>query len=108
MKNAYALEVEKCERLTSELSTCHDIISNLRNENANLIAKVGKLDVCDDSLVNLKNASLIAKIDKLNESLSSLRIENDKLISKAKDLNVCNNVVSNLRNENAILHAKID
>ena len=25
VKNAYALEVEKCEKLTSELSTCHDI-----------------------------------------------------------------------------------
>jgi hypothetical protein len=24
VKNAYALEVEKCEKLTSELSTCHD------------------------------------------------------------------------------------
>ena len=34
VKNAYAQEVEKCEKLTSELSTCHDIISNLRNENA--------------------------------------------------------------------------
>jgi hypothetical protein len=54
------------------------------------------------------NASLIAKIDKLNESISSLKIENDKLISKAKDLNVCNVSISNLRNENAILHAKID
>jgi hypothetical protein len=96
--------------LTSELSTCHDTISNLRFENANLIAKVEKLNVCDDSLVNLKNdnANLIAKIDKLNESLSSLKIENDKLIAKAKGLNVCNDVVSNLRNENAILHAKID
>jgi hypothetical protein len=51
---------------------------------------------------------LIAKIDKLNESLSSLRIENDKLTSKAKDLNVCNVFISNLRNENAMLHAKID
>jgi 3D (Asp-Asp-Asp) domain-containing protein len=51
---------------------------------------------------------LIAKIDKLNESLSCLKIENDKLISKAKDLNVCNDSISNLRNENAILHAKID
>jgi hypothetical protein len=51
---------------------------------------------------------LIAKIDKLNESLSSLKIENDKLISKAKDLNVCNDSISNLRNENAMLHAKID
>jgi hypothetical protein len=86
VKNAYAQEVEKCEKLTSELSICHDTISNLRIENSKLIAKVEKLNVCDDSLVNLKNdnASLITKIDKLNESISSLKIENDKLISKAK------------------------
>jgi hypothetical protein len=91
VKNAYAQEIEKCEKLTSELSICHDTISNLRTENAKLLAKVEKRNVCDDSIVNLKNynASLIAKIDKLNESLSSLKIENDKLISKAKDLNVC-------------------
>jgi chromosome segregation ATPase len=110
VKNAYAEEVEKCEKLTSELSTCHDTISNLRNENAKLIAKVEMLNVCDDSLVNLKNdnASLISKIDKLNKSLSSLKIENDNLIAKAKDLNVCNDIVSNLRNENVMLHAKID
>jgi hypothetical protein len=69
VKNAYAQEVEKCEKLTSELSTCHDTISNLRNKNAALIAKVEKVNVCDDSLVKLKNdnANLIAKIDKLNE-----------------------------------------
>jgi hypothetical protein len=54
VKNAYAQELEKCEKLTSELNTCHDIISNLRNENAKLIAKVDKLNVCDDSLVKLK------------------------------------------------------
>jgi chromosome segregation ATPase len=96
--------------LSSELSICHNTISNLRNENAKLIAKVEKSNVCDDSLVNLKsdNASLIAKIDKLNKSISSLKIENNKLISKAKDLNVCNVSISNLRNENAMLHAKID
>jgi hypothetical protein len=110
VKNTYAQEVEKCEKLSSELSICHDTISNLRNENAKLIAKVEKLNVCDDSLVILKNdnASLISKIDKLNESLSSLKIENDNLITKAKDLNVCNVSISNLRNENAMLHAKID
>jgi chromosome segregation ATPase len=110
VKNAYAQEVEKYEKLTSELSTCHDVISNLRNENAKLIAKVEKLDVCDDSIVSLRNdnASLIIKIDKLNASLSSLKIENEKLIAKAKDLNVCNIFISNLRDENAILHAKID
>jgi chromosome segregation ATPase len=110
VKNAYPQEVEKCENLTSELSICHDTISNLRIENAKLIAKVEKLNVCDDSFANLKNenASLIAKIDKLNESISSLKIEKDKLIAKAKDLNVCNVFISNLRNENVMLHAKID
>ena len=75
-----------------------------------MIAKVEKLNDSDDSLVNLRNdnANLIAKIDKSNASLSSLKIENEKLIAKAKDLNVCNDVISNLKNENDILHAKID
>jgi hypothetical protein len=110
VKNAYAQEIEKCEKMTNELSICHDTISNLRTKNASFIAKVEKLNACNDSIISLKNenASLIAKIDKLNKSLSSLRTENDNLISKAKDLNVCNVSISNLRNENAILHAKID
>jgi hypothetical protein len=109
VKNAYALEIEKCEKLTSELSTCHDTISNLRIENANLIAKVEKSNNCDDSIANLRNdnASLIAKIDKLNASLSSLKIENEKLIAKAKDLDVCNVSITNLRDENDISRAKI-
>ena len=47
VKNAYALEVEKCDKLSSELSTCHDVIVNLRNENDRLIAKVDS-NVCDD------------------------------------------------------------
>jgi hypothetical protein len=45
VKNAYAQEIEKCEKLTSELSICHDTISNLRIENANLITKVEKRNV---------------------------------------------------------------
>jgi chromosome segregation ATPase len=110
VKNAYAQEVEKNENLTKELSICHDTISNLRTENASLIAKAEKINACNDSIVSLRNEndSLIAKIDKLNESISSLKVENDKLIAKAKDLNVCNDSIFSLRNENAILHAKID
>jgi hypothetical protein len=110
VKIAYAQEIEKCEKLNSELSICHNIISNLRIENAKLNAKVEKSNICDDSIANLKtdNASLIAKIDKLNESISSLKIENDKLISKAKDLNVCNVSICCLRDENAMLKSKIN
>jgi hypothetical protein len=109
VKNAYALEVEKYEKLSSELSTCHDIISNLRNENARLIAKVESSNVCDVSITNLRddNASSLAKIEKLNVSLASLRIENEKLIAKAKDLDVCNASIFDLRDKNDILCAKI-
>jgi predicted nuclease with TOPRIM domain len=63
-----------------------------------------------DSITNLsnENASLNAKIDKLNESISSLRTENASLISKVKDLKVCNDFVYYLRDENAMLKSKID
>jgi uncharacterized protein YdcH (DUF465 family) len=96
--------------LTSELSICHDTISNLRIENAKLIAKVEKSNECDDSIANLRNdnTSLIAKIDKLNESIASLKTENEKLISKTKYLNVCNVSISCLRDENSMLKSKID
>jgi hypothetical protein len=108
VKNAYALEVEKCEKLSSELSTCHDTITNLRNENASLIAKVDS-NACDVSIPNLRdnNVDLLAKIEELNISLASLRIENKKLLAKAKELDVCNVTIFDLRDNNDILRAKI-
>jgi hypothetical protein len=108
VKKAYALEVEKCEKLSSELSTCHDVITNLRNENANLIAKVDS-NVCDVSTPNLRDDSvnLLAKIEELNVSLVGLKIENEKLNAKAKEIDVCNASISNLRDNNDILRAKI-
>ena len=103
VKNAYALEVEKCEKLTSELSTCHEIIANLRNENANLSAKVDS-HVCNVSIPNPRNDNddLLARIEELNISLASLRIENEKLLAKAKDFDVCNATISDLRSRNDI------
>ena len=90
VKNAYALEVEKCEKLTNEISTCHDTIANLRNEIFKLTAKVDS-NVCDVSIPNLRNDNnnLLAKIEELNISLASLRNENKKLLAKAKELDVC-------------------
>jgi hypothetical protein len=105
VKNAYALEVEKCEKLSSKLSTCHDTIDNLRNENANLLAKVDS-NVCNVSIPN-DNVELLAKIEELNISLASLRIENEKLIAWAKDFDVCNATIFDLRDKNDILHSKI-
>jgi hypothetical protein len=108
VKNAYALEVEKCEKLSSELSTCHETIDNLRSENANLIAKVDSI-ACDVSIPNLRNVNddLLAKIEELNITLASLRNENEKLLAKAKELDVCNASISDLRTKNDILHAKV-
>ena len=108
MKNAYALEVEKCEKLSSELSTCHETISNHRNENAILNAKVDS-HVCNVSIPNLRddNVDLLAKIDELNISLASLRNENENLLAKAKDFDVCKVTISDLKDKNDILHAKI-
>jgi chromosome segregation ATPase len=108
VKNDYALEVEKCEKLSSELSTCHDVITNLGNENASLIAKVDS-NVCDVSIPNLRddNVKLLAKIEELNVLLASLRNENENLIAKAKELDVCNASISDLRDKNDILRAKI-
>jgi hypothetical protein len=45
LKNAYALEVEKCENLTRELSMCNDSISSLRIENGNLNANIEELSI---------------------------------------------------------------
>jgi hypothetical protein len=66
-------------------STYHDIITNLRNENASLIAKVDS-NVCNASITNLRdnNVELLAKIEELNVSLASLRNENEKLIVRLK------------------------
>jgi hypothetical protein len=108
VKNAYALEVEKCEKLSSELSICNETIDNLRNENASLNAKVDS-NVCNVLIPNLKddNVDLLAKIEELNVTLASLRIENEKLIAKAKELDICNASISDLRSKNDILHAKV-
>jgi hypothetical protein len=58
LKNAYAQEVEKCEKLSKELSIRHDSISSLRSENASLISKVKDLNVCNDSISCLRDENV--------------------------------------------------
>jgi hypothetical protein len=58
LKNAYAQEVEKCKKLSKELSICHDSISSLRNENASLVSKIENLNVCNDSFSCLRDEKL--------------------------------------------------
>jgi hypothetical protein len=91
LKNAYAQEVEKCENLTKELRICHNSISSLRNENANLVSKVKELNVCNDSISCLKdeNVRLNAKIEQLNACKPSTSIvEHVSICTSCRDVNV--------------------
>jgi predicted KAP-like P-loop ATPase len=65
-KNAYAQEVEKNEKLTSKLSTCHDTISSLKFENDKLIANAKELDVCNISIPILEMRMLFYMLRLLN------------------------------------------
>jgi hypothetical protein len=66
LKNAYALEVEKCENLSKELSMCNDSISCLRNENANLNAKIDELNVCKASTSIVEHVTICTRCRDVN------------------------------------------
>jgi hypothetical protein len=57
LKNAYALEVEKCEHFYKELNVCNDSVSCLRTENASLNAKIEELNACDISTSTIKHVT---------------------------------------------------
>jgi serine phosphatase RsbU (regulator of sigma subunit) len=66
LKNAYALEVEKCENLSRELSMCNDSISCLRNENASLNAKIDGLNVCKPSTSSVEHVTICTRCRDIN------------------------------------------
>jgi hypothetical protein len=91
LKNAYALEVEKCENLSKELSMCHDSISSLRTENDNLVSKIEKLKDCNDSISCLRdeNIRLNAKIEELNVCKpSTSTIDHVTICTRCRDVNI--------------------
>ena len=66
MKNAYALEVEKCENLTKELSMCNDSISSLRIENDKLNDKIEELSICKASTSTIENVTICTRCKDIN------------------------------------------
>jgi predicted nuclease with TOPRIM domain len=86
LKNSYAQEVVKCEKLTKEISMCHDSITNLRNENASLNAKIDKLN---ESVSSLRTAILNAKVEELKSCKPSTSIvEHIAICTRCRDVNV--------------------
>jgi hypothetical protein len=65
LKNAYALEVEKCENLTRELSMCNNSISSLRIENGNLNANIEELSIYKASHLLLKMLPFVLDVEML-------------------------------------------
>jgi serine phosphatase RsbU (regulator of sigma subunit) len=84
LKNAYALEVEKCENLSKELSICNDSISCLKIENDNLITKIEELNVCKPSTSTVEHVTICTRcrdvnIDAMNDHLAMIKEQNDHI-----------------------------
>jgi hypothetical protein len=84
LKNAYALEVEKCESLSSELSMCNDSISCLRNENASLNAKIEELNVCKPSTSIVEHVTICTRykdinVEAIDNHIAMIKEQNDHI-----------------------------
>jgi hypothetical protein len=84
LKNAYALEVEKCENLFKELNICNDSISCLRDENASLNAKIEELNVCKPSTSTIEHVTICTRcrdvnIEAIDDHLAMIKEQNDHI-----------------------------
>jgi hypothetical protein len=84
LKDAYALEVVKCQNLTKELDTCNDSISGLKTENASLIPKIEELNACKVSTSTVEHVTICTRcrdvnIDAMNDHLAMIKEQNDHI-----------------------------
>jgi hypothetical protein len=80
VQKSLALEIKKNELLSSELSTCHDSISSLKNLNVDLNTKLEKLNVASSCVehVVICNRCKDVNIDACNEHVSTIvKLNND-------------------------------
>jgi hypothetical protein len=78
LKDAYALEVEKCENLSKELNICNDSIYFLRTEHASLIAKIEELNACEPSTSTIEHVTICTRcrdvnIDVMNDHIAMIK-----------------------------------
>jgi hypothetical protein len=84
LKNSYALEVEKCENLSKELSICNDSISYLRDENASLNAKTDELNVCKPSTSTVVHVTICTRcrdinVEAIDDHIAMIKEQNDHI-----------------------------
>jgi hypothetical protein len=78
LKDAYALEAEKCQNLTKELDICNDSISCLRTENVSLIAKIEELNTCKVSTSTIEHVTICTRcrdvnVDAMNDHIAMIK-----------------------------------
>jgi hypothetical protein len=84
LKDAYALEVEKCENLSKELNICNDSISCHRTENVSLIAKIEELNACKPSTSTIEHVTICTRcrdinVDAMNDHIAMIKEQNDHI-----------------------------
>ena len=92
MKKAYALEVEKCENLSKELSICNDSISCLRDENASLNTKIVELNVCKPSTSTVSHVTICTRcrdinVDAIHGHLALIKEQNEHIAQLTAKIN---------------------
>jgi hypothetical protein len=91
VEKSLALEVKKNELLFSELSTCHDSISSLKNLNVDLNTKLEKVNVASSCVehVVICNRCKDFDIDACNEHVSTILKLNNDVVSLNAQLKTC-------------------
>jgi hypothetical protein len=82
LKDAFALEVEKCKNLTKELKTSNNSISCLKTENASLIAKIEESNACHAPTSTVEHITIYTRcrdgdVNAMNEHLAIIKEQND-------------------------------
>jgi hypothetical protein len=84
LKNAYAIEVGKCENLSKELNICNVSISCIRDENASLHSKIEELNVCKPSTCTVEHVTICTRcgdinVDAMNDQIAMIKEQNDHI-----------------------------
>jgi hypothetical protein len=89
---ALRLKNYKLINKAKNLNVCNDIVSNLRNENAILHAKIDELNVCKPSTSNVDHVSICMRcrdinVDAIHDHLALIKQQNDHIAQLTSKIN---------------------
>jgi hypothetical protein len=89
VQKSLALEIKRNGLLSSELSTCHESISSLKNLNDDLNAKLEKVNVTSSCVEHVVICNRCKDFDACNEHASTIAKLNDDVASLNAQLKTC-------------------